>query len=184
MNEPPKATPPRRSSRPNPRPNPGRPRTGARVAAVQALFQSEAGGENAETVIDQFVRHRIGLPMGEERHADDGFEDGRVPQADVPLFSRIVRGAAKDSETIDAAIAAHLSGNWTLDRLDPVLRALLRAAATELWSGGTDTPAKVVINEYMDIAHGFFDAEEPRFANGVLDALARQMRGDEFQPRA
>ena len=171
----PKSPNPRR----NPRPNAGRPRTGARVAAVQALFQSEAGGESAETVIDQFVRHRIGT-LG----SSDGFEDGRVPQADVPLFSKIVRGAAKDSETIDAAIASHLSGSWTLDRLDPVLRALLRAAATELWSGGGDTPAKVVINEYMDIAHGFFDAEEPRFANGVLDALARQMRGDEFQPRA
>ncbi|MFC0388568.1 transcription antitermination factor NusB [Muricoccus vinaceus] len=160
------------------RPNPGRPRTGARVAAVQALFQSEAGGESAETVIDQFVRHRIGT-LGTE----DGFEDGRVPQADVPLFSRIVRGAAKDSETIDTAIAAHLSDKWTIERLDPVLRALLRAAAAELWAGG-DTPARVVINEYMDIAHGFFDGEEPRFANGVLDALARQMRGAEFQPRA
>jgi N utilization substance protein B len=147
------------------------------VAAVQALFQSEAGGESAETVIDQFVRHRIGT-----LNSDAGFEDGRVPQADVPLFSKIVRGAAKDSEAIDAAISGHLSANWSMERLDPVLRALLRAAAAELW-GGTDTPARVVINEYMDIAHGFFDGEEPRFANGVLDALARQMRGDEFQQR-
>ncbi|MFH5923794.1 transcription antitermination factor NusB [Roseomonas xinghualingensis] len=161
----------------NPRPNAGRPRTGARVAAVQALFQSEAGGESAEAVIDQFVRHRIGT-----LNSDGGFEDGRVPQADVPLFSKIVRGAAKNSETIDAAIAGHLSASWSLERLDPVLRALLRAAAAELWSGA-DTPARVVINEYMDIAHGFFDGEEPRFANGVLDALARQMRGGEFQPR-
>jgi N utilization substance protein B len=147
------------------------------VAAVQALFQSEAGGESAETVIDQFVRHRIGT-----LNSDAGFEDGRVPQADVPLFSKIVRGAARDSEAIDAAISGHLSANWSMERLDPVLRALLRAAAAELW-GSTDTPARVVINEYMDIAHGFFDGEEPRFANGVLDALARQMRGDEFQQR-
>jgi N utilization substance protein B len=162
----------------NPRPNPGRPRTGARVAAVQALFQSEVGGESAETVIDQFVRHRIGTPG-----TDAGFEDGHVPQADVPLFSKIVRGAATNAETIDAAIAGHLSASWSLERLDPVLRALLRAAAAEFW-GAADTPAKVVINEYMDIAHGFFDGEEPRFANGVLDSLARQMRGDEFQPKA
>ena len=181
MTQAPKTSAPKGSSRA--RPNPGRPRTGARVAAVQALFQSEAGGESAETVIDQFVRHRIGIPMGEGRGAEDGFEDGRVPQADVPLFSRIVRGAAKDSETIDTAIAAHLSDKWTIERLDPVLRALLRAAAAELWAGG-DTPARVVITEYLDIAHGFFDGEEPRFANGVLDALARQMRGAEFQPRA
>ena len=86
------------------------------------------------------------------------------------------------TQPVDTAIAAHLSDKWTIERLDPVLRALLRAAAAELWAGG-DTPARVVINEYMDIAHGFFDGEEPRFANGVLDALARQMRGGEFQPR-
>ncbi|WP_426957617.1 transcription antitermination factor NusB [Muricoccus radiodurans] len=159
------------------RPNAGRPRTGARVAAVQALFQAEAGGESPEAVIDQFVRHRIGT-LG----SDAGFEDGRVPQADVPLFGKIVRGVAKNAETIDATISAHLSASWSLDRLDPVLRALLRAAAAELW-GGTDTPARVVINEYMDIAHGFFDGEEPRFANGVLDSLARRMRADEFAAR-
>ena len=177
MTQAPKSQAPKSQAPKARRPNPGRPRTGARVAAVQALFQSEAGGESAETVIDQFVRHRIGT-----LNTDAGFEDGRVPQADVPLFSRIVRGAAKDSETIDAAIAGHLSGNWSLERLDPVLRALLRAACAEFW-GTADTPARVVINEYMDIAHGFFDGEEPRFANGVLDSLARQMRGDEFQPK-
>ena len=62
----------------------------------------------------------------------------------------------------------------------PVLRALLRAAAFEL-SSGTQPPARVVINEYMDIAHGFFSGEEPRFANGVLDAMARSLRAAEFQ---
>jgi transcription antitermination protein NusB len=155
----------------------GRPRTGARVAAVQALYQSEHSGESAETVIDQFIRHRLGVLPGQ-----DGFEDGRVPEADVPLFAAIVRKAAQNGETVDGLVAGHLDKDWPMARLDPVLRALLRAAAAELW-GSTDTPARVVINEYMDIAHGFFDGEEPRFANGVLDALARQMRGDEFQQR-
>lgn len=157
----------------------GRPRTGARVAAVQALFQSEASGDNAEAVIDQFVRHRIGVLPGAGGTTETVFEDGRVPQADVPLFARIVRGAARDAETLDAAIAAHLSGNWSLDRLDPVLRAVLRAAAAELW-GAQEPPAKVILNEYLDIAHGFFDGEEPRYANGVLNALARRMRAGEF----
>ncbi|WP_376100542.1 transcription antitermination factor NusB [Roseomonas sp. CCTCC AB2023176] len=156
-----------------------RPRTGARVAAVQALFQAEASGDNPEAVIDQFVRHRIGVMPGAGGAMEAVFEDGQVPAADVPLFAKIVRGAARDSETIDAQIAAHLSRDWALDRLDPVLRALLRAAAAELW-GGQDPPARVVINEYMDVAHGFFDAEEPRFANGVLNALARHMRAGEF----
>jgi len=152
----------------------GRPRTGARVAAVQALYQSEHTGEAAEAVIDQFIRHRIGnLPgLG-------GFEEGRVPEADIPLFAAIVRKAAQNGETVDSLVAGHLDPDWPLPRLDPVLRALLRAACAELW-GGKEPPARVVINEYLDIAHGFFSGEEPRFANGVLDAMARTLRPEEF----
>ena len=160
------------------RPRDGRPRLGARVAAVQALFQSEAGGESAEAVIDQFVRHRI----GDLNNTEEGFEDGRVPLADVPLFAGIVRSVAEHATTLDPVISSHLGGGWTLERLDPVLRALLRAASAELWRG-KEPPGKVVINEYMDIAHGFFHGEEPRFANGVLDALARKLRPDEFSIR-
>lgn len=160
--------------RPAPHRN-GRPRTGARVAAVQALYQSEQSGEAAETVIDQFIRHRLGALPGQ-----DGFEDGRVPEADVPLFAAIVRKAAANGETLDGVISGHLDEEWPLPRLDPVLRALLRAGAAELWGGGAQPPARVVINEYLDIAHGFFGGEEPRFANGVLDAVARSLRPEEF----
>jgi len=152
----------------------GRPRTGARVAAVQALFQTEQSGENIETVLDQFVRHRLGAAPGQ-----DGFEDGRVEQADVPLFARIMRGAATHTEDLDQLIASHLATGWAMNRLDPVLRAILRAAAGEMRDMG-GPPAKVVIKEYMDVAHGFFGGEEPRFCNGVLDALARALRAEEF----
>ncbi|MFC3124773.1 transcription antitermination factor NusB [Pseudoroseomonas globiformis] len=156
------------------RPQPaGRARTGSRVAAIQALFQSDLSGESTETVIDQFVRHRIGPDGG-------GFEDGRVPLADVPLFTHVVRGVARQTEGMDSILAGHLAESWTVERLDPVLRALLRAAAYEL-SSGSEPPARVVINEYMDIAHGFFGGDEPRFANGVLDAMARSLRAEEFQ---
>jgi transcription antitermination protein NusB len=153
----------------------GRPRTGARVAAIQALYQSEQSGEPAEAVIDQFIRHRLGALPGQ-----DGFEEGRVPEADVPLFAAIVRKAAANGATLDGVIAGHLGADWPLPRLDPVLRALLRAGCAELWGGGAQPPARVVINEYLDIAHGFFGGEEPRFANGVLDAVARALRPEEF----
>ena len=152
----------------------GRPRTGARVAAVQALFQSEQAGENPETVIEQFVRHRIG-----PNQADEGYPEGRVPEADVRLFARLVRGTAGGIEAIDAALAGVLSKDWPLDKLDPVLRALLRAATAELMTPH-EPPMRVVINEYLDVAHGFFTGDEPKFANGVLEALARKFRAEEF----
>jgi N utilization substance protein B len=152
----------------------GRPRTGARLAAVQALFQSEQAGENPETVIEQFVRHRLG-----PNEAEDGIGEGRVPEADAKLFARIVRNTAKRIEEIDGVLAGALAKDWPLEKLDPVLRALLRAAASEL-QVPNEPPARVVINEYLDIAHGFFTGDEPRFANGVLDALARTLRAEEF----
>jgi N utilization substance protein B len=90
-----------------------------------------------------------------------------------------VRGYAVNAETLDAVVTATLAEDWPLARLDPVLRALLRAAAAELFDA-KGPPARAVINEYMDVAHGFFGGEEPRFANGVLDRIARTLRGAEF----
>jgi N utilization substance protein B len=153
---------------------PGRPRTGARVAAVQALFQSEQTGESAETVADQFIRHRIGAGEGSA-----SFDDGAIPLAHIPLFEAILRAAATRAEAGDAEIRAHLSKDWTLERLDPVLRAVLRAAAAEL-SADREPPARVVINEYLDVARGFLDEDTARFANGVLDAMAHALRPQEF----
>jgi N utilization substance protein B len=149
-----------------------RPRTAARVAAVQALFQSEQGPENPETVIDQFVRHRF---------APGVYEDGLVPEPHAKLFGRIVRAAATGQERLDTLLAEALPPEWPLSRLDPVLRALLRAAGAEL-AMPDGAPSKVVINEYLDVAHGFFDGEEPKMANGLLNNLARALRPKEFNP--
>jgi N utilization substance protein B len=151
-----------------------RTRTASRVAAVQALFQAEQAGDNPETVIDQFVRHRLG-----EMEGQYGFEDGRVPDAEVKLFSRVVREAVRRQDVIDPMLVEALPAEWPLSRIDPVLRALMRAAAAEL--AMTDgPPAKVVINEYLDVARGFFTGPEPGLANAVLDRLARVLKTAEF----
>ncbi len=167
-----------RSARP-----PSRPRTASRVAAVQALFQSEQGGETAETVIEQFVRHRLGEMPGPEHLGGGGFEEGRVPDAHVPLFTQIVRRAVLQQDRLDALIAAALPADWPMTRLDPVLRALLRAGGAEL-SMVDGPPARVVINEYLDVAHGFFTGEEPRMVNGLMDRLARDLRPGDFPAEA
>lgn len=151
-----------------------RPRTYSRIAAVQALYQSEHAEISSETVIDQFIRHRMG-----QSPFHGGLEDGHLPEADVPLFTRIVRTATQQQDLLDGIIAQALPETWPMLRLDPVLRASLRAGGAELWM--TDgPPAKVVINEYLDVAHGFFSGEEPRMLNGVLDKLAHLLRPAEF----
>ena len=152
-----------------------RPRTAARVGAVQALFQSEQASENPETVIDQFVRHRLG-----ELPGTGGYEEGRVPDADVALFNRIVRTAVREQDRLDGMLVEALPADWPLARLDPVLRALLRAAGAEL-TMQDGPPGRVVINEYLDVAHGFFSGDEPRMVNGLLDVLGRLLRPQDFE---
>ncbi|GAB6854510.1 transcription antitermination factor NusB [Asaia astilbis] len=144
---------------------PKRSRTVARVAAVQALFQCEQGGENAETVINQFQRHRLGSTQ------EESFDEGHAPDADFRLFGLIVKGTTLAQDRIDEALIGALPESWPLSRLDPVLRALLRAG---VWELGEDVPARVVINEYLDVAHGFFSGDEARLVNGVLDALGKK----------
>jgi N utilization substance protein B len=62
-----------------------------------------------------------------------------------------------------------------------ILRAVLRAGAYEL-THRRDVPARVVVAEYADVAHAFFDREETGLVNAVLDQLARRMRSAEFDP--
>jgi N utilization substance protein B len=142
---------------------------------VQALYQAEQASQSPETVIDQFVRHRLGDLPG-----SDGFEDGRVPSADTKLFARIVRVATQQQDTLDKMVSEALPKEWPFARLDPVLRALMRAGGAEL-TMADGAPARVIINEYLDVAHGFFDGDEPKMANGMLDHLARQLRPKEFE---
>ena len=155
-----------------------RPRTLSRVAAVQALYQAEQAEISSETVIDQFVRHRIGEMPGR-----GGLEEGHLREADVPLFARIVRTATLQQDLIDGMIVQALPENWPMARLDPVLRAILRAGGSELWAAD-GAPGKVIINEYLNVAHGFFSGDEPRMVNGVLDRLAHLLRGSEFSAAA
>jgi transcription antitermination protein NusB len=144
-------------------------RSAARLAAVQALYQVDMNGQPAARVIEEFVRLRFG-PAG----VDIGL--GPVDEAH---FRRVVAGADAGREPADKLIAGSLSSDWTLERLDATLRAMLRAAIFEL-QGCADVPVAVVLSEYVDIAHAFHAGKEPAFVNGILDRIARVVREAEF----
>lgn len=151
-------------------PSPGRRRTAARLAAVQALYQIELSDGTVEAVIAEFIKHRLGRGGG-----DDNFGE-----ADPTLFADIVRGAMARRADLDGMIAGALAADWPLDRLEVILRSVLRVGAYELLAR-PDVPARVVISEYLDIAHAFFSGKEPGLVNGVLDRLARTLRPGEVQ---
>ena len=153
----------------NPRPNRRALSAAARVYAVQALFQMEAADQSADRVVREFANWRIGVD----------YDEGTSPEADEDLFERIVDGAVNWQARIDQMTDRALVAKWPIDRIDPVLRAVFRAAGSELV--GTDTPPRVVISEYVAVADAFFpEGKEARFVNAVLDHMARAARPDSF----
>lgn len=144
-------------------------RSAARLAAVQALYQMDLAQTDVGAVIAEFTLHRFG------QEVDGAYYDA----AGQPHFEEVVRGVVREQRRIDPLVGDHLAGGWRLGRIDSILRAILRAGAYEL-IGCPDVPAKVVINEYLNVAHAFFEGEEPSVVNGVLDRLARRVRAREF----
>jgi transcription antitermination protein NusB len=140
-------------------------RSQARLAAVQALYQMDLAGTDLTDVIDEFRTHRIGPDA----------EDRTIAGADAEYFARILHGAVAQQRDLDPVIDGQLATGWRLVRVDAILRAILRAGAFEL-KEEPDVPPRVVINEYVNVAHAFFAGDEPRVVNGVLDALARKLR--------
>jgi len=145
-------------------------RTVARLAAVQALYQIEMTGQDAEKVVEEFDAHRL---VGEL----DGIA---IAPSDRAYFRVLVLGVVEARDDLDAALAAALTEGWPLPRLDSVVRAILRAGAFEL-SDRPDVPAVVAISEYVDLARDFFAGKEPNLVNGVLDRLARRFRAEEME---
>lgn len=147
-------------------------RRAARFAAVQALYQVELAGERPDAVSREFAEHRLARLF-------EPFEvDEPSPDVDREWFLILVRGAWTARERLDPLIEGCLAEGWTLARCGFLLRAALRAGAFEL-AERTDVPVKVVINEYVELAHLFFDASEPAFVNAVLDRLAARLRTGE-----
>ncbi|MFN3819987.1 transcription antitermination factor NusB [Blastomonas sp.] len=140
-------------------------RSAARLAAVQALYQHTMEEIPIPQLLHEFHMHRLGEEIDEEQFAE----------ADVAFFDDVVEGTTARLAEIDALIEAKLASGWSLARLDRTLHQILRAGTYELLAR-RDVPVGSVINEYLDVAHAFFDAKDTRFANGLLDAIAKDVR--------
>jgi len=153
----------------NPSEKRARLRRSARLAAVQALYQMEISERGAKDVIKEFRDHRFGA-------AGEGAE---FVEADEDFFESLVAGVVKMQAVVDPAVNKLLADGWRMERLDATIRAILRSAGYELFHR-EDVPARVVIDEYVDVANAFFEGSEPKFVNAALDRCAREARSGEF----
>ena len=144
-------------------------RGAARLAAVQALYQMDIAATPVNDILAEFQSHWIGQEV-------DG---SQYLPAEAAFFRSVVLGVLEDQRKLDPMIDKALEGGWPLKRVEALLRAVLRAGVYEL-SSRSDVPARVVVSEYVDVAHAFLDKDETGMVNAVLDLLARQLRGDEF----
>jgi transcription antitermination protein NusB len=144
-------------------------RGAARLAAVQALYQMDMAGAGINDIFAEFESHWLGNEV----------EGDKYLPAEAAFFRDVVAGVVRDQAKLDPLIDAALSNGWPLKRIDAILRAVLRAGSYEL-EHRKDVPGRVVVSEYVDVAHAFVEAEETGMVNAVLDQIARQFRADEF----
>ncbi|MBE1293615.1 transcription antitermination factor NusB [Shimia sp.] len=145
-------------------------KSASRLYAVQALFQMEHSGQTVDQVRVEFLDHRFGAEV------DDGTD---MIEGDVDHFRKTIEDAVNYQAPIDQMTDRALVAKWPIDRIDPTLRALFRAAGAELLQ--SDVPAKVAITEYVAIANAFFpDGKEGKFVNAVLDHMAREAKPEAF----
>ncbi len=146
-------------------PKPANARGVARLIAVQALYQMDVGGTTMPQALAEFELFRLGEEV-------DGWA---YRPADKGYFRHLVTGVVDAQKILDPAIHSSLPDGWPLTRLDTLLRALLRTAAFEIMKR-QDIPAPVILNEYIDIAKAFYEDQEVRLTNGVLNALVKRFR--------
>jgi N utilization substance protein B len=148
-------------------------RSAARLAAVQALYQMDVSGKGVADALAEFEAFWMGREV-------EGIE---FKPSDTEFFRNILSGVVQNQRSVDTKVDSALAAGWPLRRVEAVLRAILRAGAYELMYR-KDVPARVVITEYVDVAHGFYDQDEPGLVNAVLDSLARDVRGGELDRKA
>ncbi|HJO74853.1 MAG TPA: transcription antitermination factor NusB [Rhodospirillales bacterium] len=154
----------------------GNRRSAARLVAVQALYEMDMVNAEVDAVLEEFLQKR--WRQGDDEGDGDGSDNGdnaSLTEPDQAWLNDLVHGVSAGREELDGLIGPALSEDWTVDRLEALLRVILRAGTYEL-KIKKNIPAAVIISEYLDVAHAFFEGGETRMVNGVLDHLARDLR--------
>ena len=134
-----------------------RKRTKARECVLQILYTMDVSGIKADEALSEFWDEHPSFIEEIREFAEE-----------------LVKGVRKDIEKIDKIISEHAT-NWTLKRMAVVDRNILRLAAYELLFR-SDIPPKVSINEAVDIAKKYGDANSGKFVNGILDRIGKEAK--------
>ena len=128
-----------------------------------------------DTVIEDFVQGKVGRYVIEENSYTETEEMLEVSPIDTTYFEDVVRGVHTKKQDLEKSLSLFLNDKWSFDRMNGTLQALLLCAVYEL-SNTTDVDTKVLIQEYVDLAYAFFNKNEPKMVNALLDQIAHSIR--------
>lgn len=143
-------------------------RSASRLAVVQVLYQMELANLDSETALREFIEHRLGHEIDGEQYAE----------ADKKYFADLVRGVVERQDEIDRMLAQSLR-EWSYDRIDATMRAIMRAAAFEIIAR-PDIPGRAIVHEYLVVATAFYgEGDEIALLSAILNRIARERRPNE-----
>lgn len=149
-------------------------KTIARIAAIQALYQYDLKEQNDD--IDSLIQKMLNFYQTEIFYHDDEF----IPKNSIKIkpskayFTSLARFTAENLNEIDLVISKYLTLEWKLNTIPILLLALLRVSVCE-FKYFPETPRKVIINEFTDIASEMLTDKEINFVNSVLDKIAMEL---------
>lgn len=150
-------------------------KSGARLASVQATYMIAYGQLPVDTVIEDFINGKVGRYVIEENSITETEEMIEVSPMDTAYFEEVVRGVHTKKQDLEKSLSLFLNDKWSFDRMNGTLQALLLCAVYEL-TNTLDIDTKVLIQEYVDLAYAFFNKNEPKMVNALLDQIAHSIR--------
>ncbi len=148
----------------------------SRLIAVQALYEIEVSGAETDSVLKSFINNRWREVTLQDPDTKPGEGDkARLTEPDPRYLTKLVVGVVTEKDRILRDIDHILTGEWKAERLDVLMRALLCSASFE-FIFELDVPKRVLISEYTDLAHAFYEDNEAAFAAGILSSLSAKFR--------
>lgn len=152
-----------------------RKKSSARLAAVQAVYMASFGDLPIDEVIEDFTSGQVGRYAIQEKN--DGQEElVEVSPIDTAYFEKLVRGVNTRKEALEKSLSLYLKESLDFEKMDGPMKAILLCAVYEL-TNTLDVDTKVLIQEYVDLAYAFYNKNEPKMVNALLDQIAHNIRG-------
>lgn len=150
-------------------------KSGARLAAVQACYMAAFGQLPVDEVIEDFISGKVGRFVIDDTGGEDTEKLVEVGAIDTEYFTKLVRGVQGKKEELEKSLNLYLRGEYSYERMNGTMQALLLCAVYEL-TATTSVDVKILIQEYVDLAYAFFNKNEPKMVNAVLDQIAHAVR--------